>query len=51
MSYGDYTGIRWNRAFSYEGRLDNDYSLNYLTGVALEKAGYVRFARPYRREE
>lgn len=41
MSYGDYTGTRWNRASSYEGRLDNDYSLNYLTGVALEKAGYV----------
>lgn len=41
MSYGDYTGIRWNRASSYEGRLDNDYNLNYLTGVALEKAGYV----------
>lgn len=41
MSFGDYTGRKWLQATSYDTWMDDMYCMNYLTGVALENAGYA----------
>lgn len=39
-SYGDYAFNRWLDARAYSELLDSKYCFNYLTGVALENAGF-----------
>lgn len=41
-SFGDYDYNGWKEAAPYSGRLDGQYSLNYLTGIALREAGVPR---------
>ena len=38
-SFGDYDGQRWGEAQEYTQWLDGAYSMNYLTGIALEYSG------------
>ena len=44
MSFGDLNNAetKWESAVPYEELLDGKYSYNYLTGIALENAGYPR---------
>ena len=43
-SYGDLNNAetKWEAAVPYENLLDGKYSYNYLSGIALENAGYPR---------
>ncbi len=40
MSFGDYNGQGWGEAKEYTVLLDDAYSMNYLTGLALGESGY-----------
>ncbi len=39
VSYGDYTGRGWRSTIPYGSLLDDTYSMNYLTSLALQNAG------------
>ncbi|MGN0813844.1 MAG: transglutaminase family protein, partial [Candidatus Coproplasma sp.] len=42
LSYGAYTGVSWSVAPVYSEFIDGKYTANYLTGIALDGAGYER---------
>lgn len=39
-SFGNYDGVKWSEAKEYP-KVYNGYSFNYLTGIALQSAGYT----------
>ena len=39
-SFGDYTGRGWSEAKEYDGRINGEYSYNYLNALLLDKCGY-----------
>ena len=41
-SFGDFTGQGWLDPLEYDKYLDDVYSFNYLTSIALSNAGYVK---------
>ena len=44
-SKGAYQGNRWDSATAYTGLLDGTYSMNYLTGIALENSSQSEKAK------
>ena len=41
MSFGDYNGTGWDHAEDCNMLLPGGYGMNYLTGIALQNAGYM----------